>query len=60
MEPTCEETQEVEDTAKEVHVECRFLEIVPREEWTGLFGRIEPSPESLEVTLLSQYRLGLT
>ena len=53
MEPTCKETQVVKDTAKDVDIERRFLEIVPREEGSSLLRRIEPSSESLETTLLS-------
>jgi len=57
MKPTRKETQEVKNTTKDVHIERRFLEIVPREEGTSLPRRIESSSESLEATLLSQFRL---
>ena len=45
------ETQEIEDAAKGVHVERGFLEIVPSEKGTSVFGGFEPSPEGLEGSL---------
>ena len=60
MGPTCKETQEDKDTAKDVHIERRFFEIVPREEGSSISRRIEPSSESLQATLLSQCLLSLT
>jgi len=53
VQPTRKETQEVEDTTKDVDIERRFLKVVPREEGSGLSRRIEPSSEGLEATLLS-------
>ena len=48
MEPTSVETQETEDTAEGIHVERGFLEIVPSEKGTSVFGGFEPPPEGLE------------
>ena len=45
------EAQEIEDTAKGVHVECGFFEIIPSEKGASMFGRIEPSPEGLKGNL---------
>lgn len=49
--PTCIETQEIENSAEGEYIECRFLEIVPREKGTGLFRGFESSPEGLGVIL---------
>ena len=48
MEPTCKETQEIYDAGEDVYIESRLFEIVPSKEGAGLFGRLKPSPESLE------------
>ena len=60
MKPTRIETQVDKDTTKDVDIERRLLEIVPREERSSLLRRIKSSSESLEATLLSQYQLSLT
>ena len=57
VEPTCKETQEVKDTTKYEHIECRLLEIEPGKERASLFRRLEPSAETLKATLLSRCRL---
>ena len=51
MEPTRVETQEVDSTGYNEHVEGGLSEIIPNEEGAGGFRRIKPSPKCLEVKI---------
>ena len=59
MELTGKETQEIENTRKDVHTERGFPEIVPSEKWASVLRGIKSPPESLGGTSVSKCQPGV-